>query len=102
MRFPVVEEVKVDEFLNREEIKKQITERLLKDWERYRKTLSLMALDAPLSILNLPKAIEKALNRNGIFRINELSSTDFTKIEGLTESAIDRLTTCFNEFVSIC
>lgn len=97
----MVEEVDVNEFLSRDEVKKQITEKLLKDWERYRKQMSLMALDAPLAVLNLPKTLEKILNRNGIFRVYELSGADFTKIEGISEAAINRLTASFNEFISI-
>jgi hypothetical protein len=97
-----VEKITNQEFLNTEEVKKKISERLLQDWERYRKSMSLMALDAPLSILNLPKSIEKALNSHGIHRVFELSCANFTEIEGLSEIAVDRLTTCFNEFLSIC
>lgn len=97
-----VEKITTQEFLNTEEVKKKISEKLLQDWERYRKSMSLMALDAPISILNLPKSLEKALNSHGIHRLFELSCTNFTEIEGLSDVAVDRLTTSFNEFLAIC
>lgn len=91
-----------DDIFQQEDVKKKISEELIKNLQRYRKSLNLMALDAPISLLNLPKSIEKVLSQNGILRIYDLSDREFTEIVGLNEVMRNRLTTCFNEFLAMC
>lgn len=80
---------------------KAIREEVVKKFEEYRKTLSFMAADAPISILCLPTVIENALFSHGYCRIYDLFDCDFTKIKGLGDRRIRDLTSRLDEFFSM-
>ena len=86
--------------LNQSDIEK-INKKLIESLENYKKTLSYMAGDAPIQVLCLPKVIETVLINNGILRIYDLFNCDFTKIKGLGEARIKRLTSSLGEFISV-
>ena len=81
---------------------KKIKEELLKKLEEYRKSMKYMAADAPIGILCLPKATEKSLINHGCLRVYDLFDCDFTKVKGLTETSIRNLTSCLDQFLSMC
>lgn len=81
---------------------KKIKEELLKKLEEYRKAMKLMAADAPLGILCLPKVIEKALLDHGCLRVYDLFNLDFTEVKGLGETRIRDLTSRLDQFISMC
>jgi len=83
------------------EKKERIKKELIKSFGRYQKVCSLMACDGPISILNLPKSIEKILAQNGILRLYEVLDADLTKIESLTDAGRTRLTACLDQFRSM-
>lgn len=88
--------------LKEEDLQKEINLQLTKSLENYRNTLSYMLGDMPIQSLNIPKKIIKILINNDIIRVYDLFGRDFTKIEGLDFIGIRDLTTCFNEFISMC
>lgn len=92
-----IENVVDPEIEKREVIKKE----LIKSFNRYQNVISLMAADAPISVLGLPKNIEKTLSNNGLSRLYQLLNLDFTKIEGLNDVSRNRLTSSLNQFVSM-
>jgi hypothetical protein len=98
----MINDLDAEKILSQEDVKKKISEELVKNLSRYRNSLKLMALDAPISLLNLPRVVEKVLSDNGLHRIYDLSDIDFVEIKGLTETARNRLTASFNEFISMC
>ena len=81
--------------------KEKIAAELLKSLENYRKNMAYMAADAPLSILNIPKSVQKVLNNQGIERIYDLIDLDFTKIIGISESRIAAIKQSVDEFLSM-
>ena len=81
---------------------KDIELQALKKLEDYRNLMAYMAADAPISVLNIPKSVEKVLHNQGVFRVYDLINRDFTKIEGISESRLRNLTTSFNQFISMC
>lgn len=92
-----VENVIDPEIEKRERLKQE----LIKSFGRYQKVISLMSVDAPISILCLPKNIEKLLSQNGFLRLYEILDMDFTKIEWLTDANRARLTTSLDQFTSM-
>lgn len=92
----------VEDNINPEMEKTQnFKEQIAQSFVRYQKILNIMALDAPISILMLPKAIEKAVLNSGYTRIYEIANLDFVKIEGLDDVQKVRLTACLNQFLSM-
>ncbi len=83
--------------LVREKIAKQMNE----SFEKYNKTLYMMSMDAPISVLCLPKKIEKALLAQGCDRIFSLININFTEIKGLSDLSIKGLTSRLDEFLSM-
>ncbi len=79
----------------------KIREELFKRLAQYHNVINIMAADAPLSVLCLPASVEKILSSNGLDRIYDLFSCDFTKIEGLSESRIRDLTSRVEQFLAM-
>ncbi len=79
----------------------KIREEVLKKFTEYRQTLNFMVADAPIAILCLPSAIEKALANQGLLRIYDLFDCDFSKIKGLGIVRIRLLTSSLDEFFSM-
>lgn len=79
----------------------QLKIELIKKIGEYKQTLNFLAADAPISILGLPKVIERVLCNNGLLRIYDLFDRDFTKIEGLSDARISLLTTRLDEFFAM-
>ena len=92
-----IEEVIDPEIEKRENVKRE----LIKSFGRYQKVMSLMAVDGPVSILGLPKNIQKILEDNGILRLYEILNIDLTKIEGLSDIELKRLTASLDKFSSM-
>lgn len=84
-----------------EEKMKKIREEVAKKFSEYQTTLTFMAADAPLGILCLPAAIEKALLDHGCLRIYDLFNCDFSKVKGLGVARIRDLTTSLDKFFSM-
>lgn len=78
-------------------LKKEILQR----FSEYNRTIDFMVADAPLSVLCLPKATEKALSACGYKRVYDLFGLDFTKVEGLDEARIEGLTSSLDKFLSV-
>ncbi len=79
----------------------QIKKKLLESVENYQKTISLLASDAPIGVLCLPKTIENILIRADCVRVYDIINRNLTEIEGLTESRIAHLTSSLNKFLSM-
>ena len=92
-----IETVIDPEIEKRENVKRE----LIKSFGRYQKVMSLMAIDGPVSILGLPKNIQKILEDNGILRLYEILNMDLVKIEGLSDVDRTRLTSSLNKFSSM-
>lgn len=84
-----------------EERLKKIREEVAKKFSEYRTTLNYMAADAPITILCLQPAIEKALVAHGCLRIYDLFNLDFTEVKGLGVRRIGDLTTSLDKFFSM-
>lgn len=80
------------------EKRERISKELVKSFGRYQKVISLMAIDGPVSLLCLPKNIQKILEKNGISRLYEILDMDLTEIKGITDIDRARLTSCLNKF----
>lgn len=80
---------------------KKLQEELLVKFNEFRKTIEYMAADAPISVLCLDSSIEKALISHGCLRVYDLFNCDFTKIKGIRETGVQRLTTSLNQFLSM-
>jgi len=91
----VKENIEFDEKM--QELKKE----LIKKFSDYKKTMDYMVCDAPISILCLPKSIEKILSTQGLLRVYDLLNLDLVKIEGLGISRIDLLTSRLDQFLSM-
>ena len=92
----------IEENLDENKIKMdKIRKELLNKFNEYKMTMKFMAADAPISILCLPKGIEKILSDQGFLRIYDLFDVDFVKIKGLGETRIRYLTTCLDQFFSM-
>lgn len=78
---------------------KKIREEVLKRYDDYRKTISFLAADAPISVLCLPKSLENILIRNNFLRVYDLLNMDFTKIKGLGVARSRYLATSLDQFV---
>ena len=78
-------------------IKKEISEKI----SEYHRTVNFMLADAPLSVLCLPKYDEKALCAFGCLRVYDLFDLDFTKVEGLSKTGINRITTSLNKLLAV-
>jgi hypothetical protein len=81
---------------------KKISEFLLKNIENYHQTMKYLAADAPLEILCLSKACEKALFAHGCLRVYDVFNLDFTKVKGLSAKGIRDLTTSLDKFIAMC
>src|ERR1700722_1364612 len=79
----------------------KIKEEVLKKFADYQKSIMMMASDAPIGVLNLPKATESILVSNGILRVYDLFSANFVEIKGLGKTRIRDLTTRLDEFISM-
>jgi hypothetical protein len=99
--FDINNDLDGDKELEYDKQMQKIKEEIVKSFGRYRETLTFMAADAPISILNLPKPIETILINNGCLRIYDMFNMDFTKIKGLGATRIRQLTTCIDEFFSM-
>lgn len=84
-----------NEFVN--EIKKKT----LDSYKDFRKMTRYLAADAPIAILCLPKTVEKLLINSDILRIYDLFDLDLTKIEGLTDTGVNVITTRLQNFISM-
>ncbi len=84
-----------------DEMIKRLREEIVKKFYEYKTTLNFMASDAPIAILCLEPAIETALLNSGCLRIYDLFDLDFTKIKGLGEIRIKRLTSRMDQFLSM-
>jgi hypothetical protein len=91
--FPLNIEQQVELRKIREEVAKRLVD--------YRKTIDIMAADAPIQVLCLPADIQAILLDNGLNRVYSILDMDFTKIKGLGVVRIRKLTTCLNEFLSM-
>jgi pyruvate/oxaloacetate carboxyltransferase len=87
--------------IEKEELLKKVREEVLKRLGEYRKSISYLACDAPISVLCLPKSIENILTDQGWLRVYDLFDRDFTKIEGLTEVRLRNLTARLDQFFSM-
>lgn len=76
--------------------------RLVEGLEEYRKTMSYMLTDVPISILNLHKTTETVLVNAGCLRVYDLLDRDLTKIKGIGKRRVGDLTSCLNQFLSVC
>lgn len=80
---------------------KQMQEELVKKFNEYRTTLNFMAADAPIEILSLESAVVEALRLHGCLRVYDLFDLDLTKIKGLGEIRIQRITSRLDQFFSM-
>lgn len=83
------------------ERKENVKRELIKSFDRYQKVMSLLAIDGPISVLGLPKNIQKILEDNGILRLYEVLNMNLAKIEGLTDIDRARLASSLNKFSSM-
>lgn len=81
---------------------KEIKKRLLNSLNDYRNTLTYMYGDAPIGILCLPKTLETILINQGILRVYDLFNRDLTEIKGVGKSRIRDITSCLDQFLSMC
>lgn len=79
----------------------KLREELSKSFENYKNTMRMLAADAPVEALCLPRTIEKLLLHNGCLRIYDIVDLDFAKIEGLGPIRLRHLTTSVNQFFSM-
>jgi hypothetical protein len=91
----------VEKIIDRDILFKKLREGVLNGLKDYGKSIKFMTCDAPLSILCIPKKIEKVLSKNGIIRIYDLLYTDLTKIELLSVSDIRDLTSRLDQFLAM-
>jgi len=80
---------------------KFIKDEVLKRFNEYQKTLTYMAADAPIQILNLPKKTENILLAAGYLRIYDILNLDFAKVKGLGDVRIRQITTGLDQFLSV-
>ena len=92
-----VDEKKIEYDLKMQKVRDEV----LKKFDEYRKTISFMSGDAPLGVLCLHPAIEKALLAHGLLRVYDLFDRDFTKVKGLGVVRIRELTSCLDKFFSM-
>ncbi len=88
-----------EEILKKEMVR--INDELMKNLNNYRKTLTFMIADAPISCLCLSKATETLLINDGCLRIYDLFDRDFVEIKGFGETRVRDLTARLNEFFSM-
>ena len=81
---------------------KKIAKNLDKSLKYYRQNIAYLAGDAPISLLCLPKTIEKILLDNGLDRIYCLFDRDLTEITGLGDVRIRDLTARLKQFFAMC
>ncbi len=89
-----IENVIDPEVDRRENVKRE----LIKSFDRYQKVMSLMAIDGPISVLGLPKNIQKILEDNGILRLYEILNMNLIEIKGLSDIDRTRLAASLNKF----
>jgi hypothetical protein len=80
---------------------KKIREEVLKKFDDYRQIIGMMAADAPLGILCLPKKLEGILLDNGLNRVYDLFNCDFAEIKGLNDTSIGKLTASLEQFTTM-
>lgn len=87
----------IEQKIEMKKIREEVAKRLI----NYRKTIDIMAADAPIQVLCLPETIESILLDNGFLRVYDIINVDFTEIKGLGVARIRKLTACLNEFLSM-
>lgn len=80
---------------------RRIQKEFVKQVADYRKNIARLEQDAPIEVLCLPKDILTILHRNGISRVFDLTSDDFTKIKGLGDVRINTINVRLNLFLGI-
>lgn len=80
---------------------KKIAKNLDKSLKNYRRTLTFMYADAPITILCLPDSLVNVLAKSGIHRIYDLLDRDLAEIKGIGETRFRDLTTRLNEFLAV-
>lgn len=80
---------------------KKIAKEVVKKFDDYSNSMKFMAADAPIAVLCLPYSVQKILIANNLLRVYDLFNRDFTKIEGLNASGASRLTSSFDQFLSM-
>lgn len=78
-----------------------IKREILNRFNEYNRTVDYMLADAPIAVLCLPTNIDKPLRNYGCLRVYDLIGLDFSKVEGLDDTRIQRLTSCLNQFLSV-
>ena len=78
-----------------------IEEELIKSLSIFRKSIMVMAGDAPISVLCLPKTIENVLTLNGCLRVYDLFNRDLTKIKGIGKVRSRYLASSLDQFLSM-
>ncbi len=89
--------IKVEQQIELQKVKKEVAKRLI----NYKKTIDIIAADAPLQVLCLTNDIEAILIANGFNRVYDILNVDFTEIKGLGAVRIRKLTARLNEFLSV-
>ena len=80
---------------------KKIQKNFLKQIDNYKNFIRQSEQDAPIEVLCLPKDILGILRREGINRVYELTSRDFTKIKGFGSVRLGLLQAALDKFVLI-
>jgi len=92
-----LDEMKLEHDLKMQQMKEEVLRKLTE----YRKTMSYLYADAPITVLCLPPVIEKSLLDHGCLRVYDLFDLDFTKVKGLGDSRIRQLTSSLDQFLSM-
>lgn len=77
----------------------EIKKKLLNTYNDYRKTILHLSCDVPIESLCLSKSTENILLNNGIRRVHEILSLDFTKIKGLGSVRGGELAASLEKFI---
>ena len=83
-------------------IAQEVNNKLVKEHEQYRKTLTYMSGDVPLGVLCLPAILEGILLEAGCLRVYDLFNRDLTKIKGIGETRSRDLSARLDQFLSMC
>lgn len=79
----------------------KVREEVLKAYSNYGQIIALMAADAPIQILCLPKTIESILLKNGFNRVYDIVNMDFTKIKGFGVQRSRQLASSLDQFLAM-
>lgn len=91
------DELVAGSMITRDEIKVKLLENL----KNYRNMMNLLAGDAPISVLCLPKIIEKLLIGNGCLRVYDMLNCNLGEIKGLTNASVNMITARLEQFRSM-